>query len=216
MCFFICQQRSRIVASNFIDTCSEWRRTVVFPDDDVRISCESSFEIGSHRCDENQEEVFLRRMHTHLCACSYKQRPYIKCRTALIRRYESLVKSHHFLHHLDKELCRHLRHKNAAACTLQPGCILVGPEHPYFPIRTSVSFQPFESLLSIMKACCRHVEWYSLLAANLNLSPFSVAEIATYVIISFAIAKSKIGPIQIFSHIIHIYQLYDKVTNKCG
>ena len=194
-------ERSSIVATHLIYTCSERSRAVEITNDDIRVGRETTLEVRTYRSDENEEAILCGRMNTHLCAGTDEERTDIECSTTLIGRNPLLVESNHLLYHFLKHLSRYFRHHNATACTLQASSILIHTEYAHLAVRTAISLQAFECFLSIVKAGSSHVQFEILIRANFYFAPFSVAIVAANIVIGLAIAKRQIRPIQVFHNI---------------
>ncbi len=184
-------KRSSIVATHLIDTSAERSRTVILTDNHIVVAREATLEVRTYRSDENHEQIFSSRMHTHLCARSNEQRADVKRRTSLIWRNETLIQAHHLINHLVEFLGRQFRHQNATASALQTCCILIAAEHSHLAVRTAVSLQSFKSLLSVMQTSGSHVKWNCLFGANFYFAPFAVTEVTAYIVIGLVIAKAK-------------------------
>ena len=128
-------------------------------------------------------------MNAHLRADTDEQRTQIERSTALIRRDVLLVEAHHLACHLHKSFGGHLRHQRGICRPLQARSILLNAEKAHLSVGTTIGFQTLESLLSVVKCRCRHVQFNIFVGANLNLSPFSVAIIAPHVVARWPIAK---------------------------
>ena len=157
MCEVIGKERCCIVAANLILTCTKRSRTVVITNDNVRICSKSTLEIRSYWCNEYHEQIFLRRMNAHLCTRTNQQRTNVKRGTTLVGRNIFLVQANHFLYHLGEQLRRNFGHHDTSTCTLQTSGILVNTENAHLTVRTTISFQSLESLLTIVQASSCHV-----------------------------------------------------------
>ena len=129
-------------------------------------------------------------MNAHLWTDTDEQRTQIKRCTTLICRDMLLVETHHLACHFHKQFGGHLRHQRGIGRPLQACSILFNAEEAHLPIGTTIGFQTLKSLLSVVKCSCCHVQFNIFVGANLNLSPFSIAIIATHVVARWAIAKS--------------------------
>ena len=189
MCNRIGLQTGCIVATHLIFTCSKRRRTVVITNNNIGVCREASLEIRPNWGHKNHKQIFFGGMNTYLCPCSYQQRTHIKRSPALISRDIFLIKTNDFLHHLNEKVGWNLWHQNATAGALQTRCILFNTENTYFPVRTTISFQPFKSLLTIVKTCSCHVKMNIFFRAYLYFAPLSVAIIAANIIICWSVTK---------------------------
>ena len=152
-------------------------------------------------------------MHTHLGTCADQQGTDIERGPTLVGRNETLVEAHHLIDHLVELVSRQFGHEDAAAGTLQACGILVAAEHTHLAVRTTVCLETLESLLAVVQARGSHVHGYRFLATYLNLAPCAIAVVASHVIVGFAVAKTKVGPIQFF-HDKYVFVSYSqcKVT----
>ena len=137
-------------------------------------------------------------MYAHLCACADEERTDVECSTCLVWWDETLVQTHHLVHHLVELLSGEFRHEDATASALQTGCILVRTEHTHLAIWAAVCLQSLECLLAIVQTSGCHVEWYSLFGANLDFAPFAVTVVTAYIVISLAVAETEVRPIHLF------------------
>ena len=188
-------QGSGIVATHLVDTGAQGCRAVKLAYDNIGIGGETALEVGTYGGYEDEEQVFLGGMHTHLSTGTYHEGTDVEACTALVGRDETLVEAHHTVHHLVELLSGEFGHQYATACALQTGSILVGAEHTHLAIGTTVGLQALESLLAIVQTGGRHVHGDGLLATVLYLAPSAVAIVATHVVIRFHVAKRKATPI---------------------
>ena len=188
-------ERSSIVAANLIDTCSERSRAVEIANDDVGVCRETALEVRTDRCDEDEEHILCSRVYAHLSACADKERTDVESGSALVGRNVLLVQTHHLLYHLLKQLCGYLRHEDAATSALQTCCVLVHAEHAHLAVGTTVSFQTFKGLLSVVETGSCHVEFDVFVGANLYFAPFAVAIAATHIVVGRHVAERQIRPI---------------------
>ena len=182
-------ERSSIVSTHLIDTCSERSRAVEITDDDVWVCRESTLEVWTYWSYEDKEAILLRRMNTHLSTCTDEQRTDIERSTTLVGRNPLLVEANHLLHHFLEHFCRHLWHQNAATCALQALSVLVHTEHAHLTVWATISLQALECLLTIVQTGCSHVQFQILIRANFYFAPFAVAIVTANIVVSLAIAK---------------------------
>ena len=128
-------------------------------------------------------------MYTHLCAGTDEQRTDIQRGTTFVGGNPLLIQANHLLHHLREQLCAYLGHHDAAASALQAGGILVNAEDAHLTVGTAIGLQALECLLTVVQAGSGHMQVQILVGADLNLAPFPVAIVATYVVVSLHVAE---------------------------
>ena len=166
-------------------------------DDDVGVSGKTALEIRSYGSDEDEEAILRGGMYAYLCTGTDEQRTDVKCGTALVGGNPFLIETHHLLHHFTENFRGELRHQDAAAGALQAGGVLLHAEDAHLAVRTAVSLQSFESLLSIVQAGSCHVKFQILIGADFYLAPFSIAIIASHIVIRLTITERQTCPIDI-------------------
>ena len=134
-------------------------------------------------------------MNTHLSAGTDEQRTDVECCTTLVGGNPLLVQAYHLLHHLREEFCAYLRHHDATAGALQAGCILIDTEDAHLAVRTTVGLQSLECLLAIVQAGGCHVQVQILVGADLDLAPFTIAIVTTYIVVGLHVAERQTTPI---------------------
>src|SRR5574344_1022157 len=123
MCHLIGSQTGGIVATDFVNSGTEWRSTVELTNNNVVGTSKATFKIRAYGCYENEKSIFCGRMHSNLGAGADKQRTNVESRTAFIGRNETFVEFNNLFNHIDEEVCRNFRHDDAARGTLQACCI---------------------------------------------------------------------------------------------
>ena len=167
-------------------------------DNHIGIRSETAFEIRSYGSDEDEEAIFRGGMHAHLCAGADEEWTDIKCGSTLVGGNPFLIEAHHLLHHFAEELGGEFWHEDAATGTLQTGCILLHAEDAYLAVGAAIGFQAFEGFLSVVETGGCHVKFKILIGADFNLAPFSIAIIASHVVIRLTVAERQTCPIDIF------------------
>ena len=192
VCPSVSSQGCSVISAHLVHSRSQRCSTVSITYDDIGIGRESTFEIRPDRTDEYQETIFLGRTDTYLSRSADQQRADVQRCSTLIGRDIRLVETDHFLDHLDEQLRGNFRHDNATAGTLQAGSILLHTEDTYLSIGTPVSLQALESLLSVVKAGCSHMEFQVFIRTDFHFSPLPVTVITAHVVISWLIAKCQV------------------------
>ena len=191
-------ERCSIVATHLVDTGSERSRTVVVAYDDVRVCRETTLEVRSYRCDEDDEHVLFCRTNAYLCRCTDEERTDVECCAALVCRDVLLIEAHYLLHHLLEYFCRQLRHHDAAACRLQTCCVLVHTEHAHLAVGATICLQSLKGFLSVVQTGGCHVKLNVLVGADFYLAPLAIAVATAHVIVGRHIAERQLRPCYIF------------------
>ena len=145
-------ERSGIVATHLIDTGAEGSGTVVVAHDDVGVGREATLEVRAYGGNEDEEQIVVGGMHAYARRGADEQRADIESGAALIGGDILLVEAYHAFNHLYKELGGNLGHHDAAAGTLQAGCILFHAEYAHLAVGTAVGFQTLKGFLSVVQA----------------------------------------------------------------
>ena len=134
-------------------------------------------------------------MHTNLWSYTNEKRTDIECCATFVGRNPFLIKANNLLYHFLEHFCRNLWHHNTITCALKTFCIILHSEYTNLTIRTTISLQTFESLLTIMQTGSSHVHVNVFVGAYLYLAPFSVTIVAADIVICSSVAKRKTTPV---------------------
>ena len=188
---------SGIVTTDFVDTGAEGGTAVVLAGDDVGVGLEAALEVGSHGGDEDEEEVFVGRFHTHGDAGTDEQGTEVEAGAGAVGRNETLVHLDDLFAHLDEFLGRQLGHHNAAAGALEALGVGFGAEDADLAVFAAVGFQALEGFLTVVEAGGSHVHFDVLGTGNFDFAPLAITEVAAHVVVGFYVTEGEVLPIYI-------------------